>query len=72
MKIEGQYRTLGEYTGPTNAQLSAAMVTRDLMSATLSLAEMSPALLKAEIDDIELAHARLSKVIQRICNGQTA
>ena len=61
---------LGEYHGPTNDEIRTAMHTRDLMSATLSLSELPAEHLKAEIDDIELAHARLSKIIQRITNGQ--
>jgi hypothetical protein len=68
MIVKANYYTLGEYLPPAPT-LTAAMITRDLMSATQTLVEMSPALLRAEIDDIELAHARLSKVIQRICNG---
>jgi hypothetical protein len=54
----------------TPKQLAVEMAARDLMSATQSLQEMPADLLKAEIDDLELAHARLSKIIQRICNGR--
>jgi hypothetical protein len=61
---------IGKYRGPTNDEIRAAMHVRALVSATDSLLELSADQLKAEIDDIELSHARLSKIIQRITNGQ--
>lgn len=64
------YHTLGKYLGPTNEEIRTAMSVRDLMSATLSLSELPGDELAKEIDDIELAHARLSKIIQRVCNGE--
>lgn len=62
------YHTLGKKM-IEDPPIKAAMHTRDLMSATLSLSEMPAEQLKAEIDDIELAHARLSTIIQRITRG---
>ena len=62
------YFTLGEYLG--EPQISKQeMAVRDLLSATQTLLDMTSDQLKAEIDDIELAHARLSKIIQRITRG---
>ena len=61
------YFSLGEYLG--EPQISKQeMAVRDLLSATQTLLNMSGDQLKAEIDDLELAHARLSTIIQRICN----
>lgn len=61
---------LGKYVGPSNVQIRTEMSVRDLLSATETLIEIPAEQLKSEIDDIELAHARLSKIIQRITNGQ--
>ena len=61
------YFSLGEYLG--EPQISKQeMAVRDLLSATQTLLNMSGDQLKAEIDDLELAHARLRTIIQRICN----
>ena len=65
------YHELGKYTGPTDEEIKPAMFVNCLMRATLDLSELSADQLKSEIDDIELAHARLSKIIQRICNGRS-
>lgn len=68
--IQPTYYTLGALTKTAEpAGFKAAMMVRDLVSATHELVNTSTALLKSEIDDIELAHARLSMIIQRICNG---
>lgn len=63
------YHTLGTYFGEPRADKSE-MAVRDLLSATETLLDMTGDQLKIEIDDIELAHARLSTIIQRITNGQ--
>ena len=62
------YFTLGEYLG--EPQISKQeMAVRDLLSATEMLLDLTADQLKSEIDDIELAHARLSTIIQRITRG---
>lgn len=64
------YHTLGECLIPSEPKPSRAeMAVRDLLSATETLLDMPIAELKAEIDDIELTHARLSRIIKRICNA---
>lgn len=45
--------------------IRAAMATRDLMSAMQSLSELSTESLDDEHDDIELAYAKLGRIIQR-------
>ena len=62
------YHTLGEYQGDPRPD-KCEMAVRDLLSATETLLDMTGDQLKLEIDDIELAHARLSKIIQRITHG---
>ena len=66
--MKHEHPVLGKYLGPSNDEIRTAMSVRDLMSATLSLSEMPVEEVRKEIDDIELAHARLSTIIQRICN----
>jgi hypothetical protein len=62
------YYSLGEYLG--EPQISKQeMAVRDVISATQTLLEIPTEQLKAEIDDIELAHERLSTIIQRITRG---
>lgn len=61
------YHTLGEFFGEPKPD-KCAMATRDLLSATETLIEITDG---HDIDALELAHARLSKIIQRITHGQT-
>jgi hypothetical protein len=60
---------LGIYHGPTDEEIKAEVCVYSLMRATQDLFELPPDQLESEIDDLELAHARLSQLIQRICNG---
>lgn len=64
------YHTLGKFLGPTDDEIKPAVFVNALMRATLDLSELSGEQLKSEIDDIELAHERLSKIIKRVTNGQ--
>ncbi len=52
-------------------QTVAAMAVRDLMSATISLSELPIDLLSVEANDIELAHAQLSRMLWRIRKEQS-
>lgn len=52
-------------------EIIAAMAVRDLMSATLSLSELSASkstapLVQVEASDIELAYTRLGRMLSRI------
>lgn len=55
---------------PTDEEIRPEVCVYSLMRATQDLYELPPQNLKSEIDDIELAHARLSQIIQRITHGQ--
>jgi hypothetical protein len=48
-------------------EVISAIAVRDVLSATDTLMEIPADQLRCEIDDLELAHARLSKIIKRIC-----
>lgn len=50
----------------TNKEICAAMATRDLMSATLTISELPCDFLKVEADDIELAWSKLGRIISHI------
>lgn len=63
------YYTLGKFLADRPPEMRPEMIVRDVLSATQSLMAMSADRLKSEIDDLELAHARLSKIIQRICGS---
>jgi len=47
-------------------ELDAAMAVRDLMSATISLSELSPDLVRIEANDIEIAYTRLGQMLSRV------
>ena len=47
-------------------ELKAAMAIRDLMSATISLSELSTDLVRIEVNDIELVYTRLGQMLSRI------
>jgi len=47
-------------------ELDAAMAVRDLMSATISLSELSTTLVRREAKDIELAYTRLGQMLSHI------
>ena len=65
------YHSLGRYLGDPkpSAEIQAVMAVRDIMSATLSLSNIPTEHLKGELNDIELAHERLSEIIERITRG---
>jgi hypothetical protein len=50
----------------TEQEMVAAMAVRDLMSATISLSELSTDLVKIEAGDIELAYIRLGQMLSHI------
>jgi hypothetical protein len=58
------YRSLGKYVGPEPTK--AAMTVRDLLSATHSLLELPADQLRKEANDIELAHALISRILKRV------
>ena len=47
-------------------ELKAAMAIRDLMSATISLSELSTGLIRIEANDIELVYTRLGQMLSHI------
>ena len=47
-------------------ELKAAMVMRDLMSATISLSELPTDLVRIEANDIELVHTRLGQMLSHL------
>ena len=52
-------------------KLKATMVIRDLMSATISLSELPPDLVRIEASDIELVHIRLGQMLSHIRQEQS-
>lgn len=44
-------------------EIAAAMATQDIMNAVLSLSQMNPELLDSEHDDLELAYAKLGRLL---------
>ena len=52
-------------------ELKAAMAIRDLMSATVSLSELSPDLVRIEANDIELVYTRLGQMLSHIREEQS-
>ena len=52
-------------------ELKAAMAIRDLMSATISLSELSPDLVRIEANDIELVYTRLGQMLSHIREEQS-
>lgn len=66
------YHTLGKFDGDPQPE-PGAMAMRDLLSSTETLLLISDndsnPQINFEIDALELAHARLSKIIQRIARA---
>ena len=52
-------------------ELKAAMVIRDLMSATISLSELSTDLVRIEANDIEIVYTRLGQMLSHIREEQS-
>ena len=52
-------------------ELKAAMAIRDLMSATISISELSTDLVMIEANDIELVYTRLGQMLSHLREEQS-
>ena len=52
-------------------ELKAAMASRDLMSATISLSELPIDLIRIEANDIEIVYTRLGQMLSHIREEQS-